>query len=96
MPSTLAPDRFGASSRRVLSRETRSSGSGEVTLSKLIVGLLEPARSVGDQWSHTGLCRLSASHNSYIRSFVLHLFNFTGYSSLVTRNSVQILGFTDY
>src|SRR5262249_39112230 len=33
MPSTLAPDRPGARSRRVLSRETRPPGSGEVTLS---------------------------------------------------------------
>jgi hypothetical protein len=27
---------------------------------------------------------LSASHNSYIRSFVSHLFNFTGYWPLTT------------
>src|SRR5271165_5129766 len=58
MPSTLAPDRFGASSRRVLSRETRPPGSGEVTLSQELrtVGLLRPHVLVGYQWSHTGLC----------------------------------------
>src|SRR5271165_1505449 len=58
MPSTLAPDRRGASSRRVLSRETRPPGSGEVTLSQELrtVGLLRPHVLVGYQWSHTGLC----------------------------------------
>src|SRR5271165_5240051 len=58
MPSTLAPDRLGASSRRVLSRETRPPGSGEVSLSQELrtVGLLRPHVLVGYQWSHTGLC----------------------------------------
>jgi hypothetical protein len=58
MPSTLASDRLDASSRRVLSRETRPPGSGEVTLSQELrtVGLLRPHVLVGYQWSHTGLC----------------------------------------
>jgi hypothetical protein len=58
MPSTLAPDRLGASSRRVLSREPRPPGSGEVTLSQEFrtVGLLRPHVLVGYQWSHAGLC----------------------------------------
>ena len=58
MPSTLAPDRLGASSRRVLSRETRPPGSGEVSLSQEChtIGLLRPHVLVGYQWSHTGLC----------------------------------------
>src|SRR5271165_6228922 len=58
MPSTLAPDRLGASSRRVLSRETRPPGSGEVSLSQELrtVGLLRPHVLVEYQWSHTGLC----------------------------------------
>jgi hypothetical protein len=58
MPSTLAPDRLSASSRRVLSRETRPPGSGEVTLSQELctVGFLRPHVLVGYQWSHTGLC----------------------------------------
>src|SRR5271157_3646545 len=58
MPSTLAPDRLGASSRRVLSRETRPPGSGEVTLSQELrtVGLFRPHVLVGYQWSHAGLC----------------------------------------
>src|SRR5271157_4996974 len=58
MPSTPAPDRLSASSRRVLSRETRPPGSGEVTLSQELrtVGFLRPHVLVGYQWSHTGLC----------------------------------------
>src|SRR5271165_3674628 len=58
MPPTLAPDRLGASSRRVLSRETRPPGSGEVSLSQELrtVGLLRPHVLVEYQWSHTGLC----------------------------------------
>src|SRR5271166_3898873 len=58
MPPTLAPDRLGASSRRVLSRETRPPGSGEVSLSQEChtIGLLRPHVLVGYQWSHTGLC----------------------------------------
>ena len=58
MPSTLVLDRLGASSRRVLSRETRPPGSGEVTLSQELrtVGFLRPHVLVGYQWSHTGLC----------------------------------------
>src|SRR5271157_4903670 len=58
IPSTLSPDRLGASSRRVLSRETRPPGSGEVSLSQELrtVGLLRPHVLVEYQWSHTGLC----------------------------------------
>jgi len=58
MPSTLVLDRLSASSRRVLSRETRPPGSGEVTLSQELrtVGFLRPHVLVGYQWSHTGLC----------------------------------------
>ena len=58
MPSTLAPDRFGAGSRRVFSRATRPPGSDEVTLSQELrtVGLLRPHVLVGYQSSHTGLC----------------------------------------
>src|SRR5271157_5538885 len=58
MPSSLASDRRGASSRRVLSRETRPPRSGEVSLSQELrtVGLLRPHVLVGYQWSHTGLC----------------------------------------
>jgi len=73
MPSTLVPDRFNASSRRVPSRETRPPGSGEDTLSQELrtVGLLRPHVLVGYQWSHTGFCPGGkASHNRYIRSFV--------------------------
>jgi hypothetical protein len=73
MPSTLAPDRLGASSRRVLSREARPPCWGEVTLSQELrtVGLLRPHVLVGYRWSHTGLrpgCK--SSRNKYIRSFV--------------------------
>src|SRR5271157_4268769 len=58
MPSALAPDRLGAGSCRVLSREPRPPGSGEVTLSQELrtVGLLRPHVLVGYQWSHAGLC----------------------------------------
>jgi hypothetical protein len=73
MPSTLATDRRGAGSRRVLSRETRPPGSGEITLSQELrtVGLLWPHVLVGYQWSHTGLRPgRKTSHNRYIRSFV--------------------------
>ncbi len=73
MPSTLATDRRGAGSRRVLSRETRLPGSGEITLSQELrtVGLLWPHVLVGYQWSHTGLRPgRKTSHNRYIRSFV--------------------------
>src|SRR5271165_1973533 len=88
MPSTLAPDRFGASSRRVLSRETRPPGSGEVTLSQELrtVGLLRPHVLVGYQWSHTGLCPgCRPVINNYIRSFVSHPFGFTGYFAFTSR-----------
>ena len=73
MPSTLATDRRGAGSRRVLSRETRPPGSGEITLPQELrtVGLLWPHVLVGYQWSHTGLRPgRKTSHNRYIRSFV--------------------------
>ena len=73
MPSTLAPDRLGASSRRAPSREARPPGSGEVTLSQELrtAGLLRPHVLVGYQWSHTGLRPgRKTSHNRYIRSFV--------------------------
>ena len=58
MPSTLAPDRLDAGSRRVPSRETRPPGSGEDTLSQELrtAGLLRPHVLVGYRWSHTGLC----------------------------------------
>ena len=76
MPSTLAPDRLDAGSRRVPSREARPPGSGEVTLSQELrtAGLLRPHVLVGYRWSHTGLCPgRKTSHNRYIRSFVSHL-----------------------
>src|SRR5213592_4398202 len=76
MPSTLAPDRLSASSRRVLSQEARPPGSGEVTLSQELrtAGLLRPHVLVGYQWSHTGFCPgRKTSHNRYIRSFVSQL-----------------------
>jgi hypothetical protein len=76
MPSTLAPGRLGASSRRVLSREARPPGSGEVTLSQELrtAGLLRPHVLVEYQWSHTGLCPgRKTSHNKYIRSIVSQL-----------------------
>src|SRR5271165_2625397 len=75
MPSTLAPDRRGASSRRALSREARPPWVGEVTLSQELrtAGLLRPHVLVGYQWSHTGLRPgRKTSHNRYIRSFVSH------------------------
>ena len=58
MPSTLVPDRLGAGSRRVPSREARPPGSGEDTLSQELrtAGLLRPHVLVGYRWSHTGLC----------------------------------------
>ena len=73
MPSTLAPDRLGASSRRALSREARPPWVGEVTLSQELrtTGLLRSHVLVGYQWSHTGLRPgRKTSHNRYIRSFV--------------------------
>ena len=73
MPSTLAPDRLGASSRRALSREARPPWVGEVTLSQELrtTGLLRSHVLVGYQWSHTGLRPgRKTSHNKYIRSFV--------------------------
>ena len=75
MPSTLAPDRLGASSRRALSREARPPWVGEVTLSQELrtTGLPRPHVLVGYQWSHTGLRPgRKTSHNRYIRSFVSH------------------------
>src|SRR3954468_18124328 len=49
MPSTLAPDRLDAGSRRSPSREDRPPGKGEVTLSQELrtVGLLRPHVLVG-------------------------------------------------
>ena len=73
MPSTLAPDRLGASCRRALSREARPPWVGEVTLSQELrtTGLLRSHVLVGYQWSHTGLRPgRKTSHNRYIRSFV--------------------------
>ena len=76
MPSTLAPNRFSASSRRALSREARPPWVGEVTLSQELrtARLPRPHVLVGYQWSHTGLRPgRKTSHNRYIRSFVSHL-----------------------
>ena len=76
MPSTLAPDRLGASCRRALSREARPPWVGEVTLSQELrtTGLLRSHVLVGYQWSHTGLRPgRKTSHNRYIRSFVSQL-----------------------
>ena len=73
MPSTLAFDRRGASSRRALLREARPPWVGEVTLSQELrtAGLLRSHVLVGYQWSHTGLRPgRKISHNRYIRSFV--------------------------
>ena len=58
LPSTLAPDRLGASSRRFPSREDRPPRWGEVTLSQELrtARLLQPHVLVGYRWSHTGLC----------------------------------------
>jgi hypothetical protein len=58
LPSTLAPDRLGVSSRRIPSREDRPPHRGEVTLSQELrtAGLLRPHVLVGYRWSHTGLC----------------------------------------
>jgi hypothetical protein len=58
LPSTLAPDRLGVSSRRIPSREVRPPQWGEVTLSQKLrtAGLLRPHVLVGYRWSHTGLC----------------------------------------
>ena len=76
MPSTLAPNRFSASSRRALSREARPPWVGEVTLSQELRTARSPRPHVlvGYQWSHTGLRPgRKTSHNRYIRSFVSHL-----------------------
>jgi hypothetical protein len=73
LPSTLVPDRLGASSRRVPSREIRPPGSGEDTLFQELrtARLLRPHVLVGYRWSHTGLCPgRKTSQNRYIRSFV--------------------------
>ena len=75
MPSTLAPNRLSASSRRALSREARPPWVGEVTLSQELrtARLPRPHVLVGYQWSHTGLRPgRKTSHNRYIRSFVSH------------------------
>ena len=58
MPSTLAPDRLGAGSRRAPSREARPPCRGEDTLSQELrtAGLPRPHVLVGYRWSHTGLC----------------------------------------
>ena len=76
MPSTLAPNRLSASSRRALSREARPPWVGEVTLSQELRTARSPRPHVlvGYQWSHTGLRPgRKTSHNRYIRSFVSHL-----------------------
>ena len=73
MPSTLAPNRLSASSRRALSREARPPWVGEVTLSQELRTARSPRPHVlvGYQWSHTGLRPgRKTSHNRYIRSFV--------------------------
>ena len=59
MPSTLAPDRLGVSSRRVPSRGARPPGKGEVTLSQELrtAGLLRPHVLVGSG-GHTSGCVL--------------------------------------
>ena len=56
MPSTLAPNRLGVSSRRALSREARPPWVGEVTLSQELrtARLPRPHVLVGYQWSHMG------------------------------------------
>jgi hypothetical protein len=58
LPSTLAPDRLDARSRRCPSREDRPPQRSEVTLSQELrtVGLLRPHVLVGYRWSHIGLC----------------------------------------
>src|SRR5258707_3753795 len=73
LPSTLAPDRLGVSSRRIPSREARPPCWGEVSLSQELrtVGSLRPHVLVGYRWSHIGLCPgCKSSHNRDIRSFV--------------------------
>ncbi len=62
MPSTLAPDRLGVSSRRVPSRGARPPGKGEVTLSQELrtAGLLRPHVLVGSG-GHTSGCVLVVS-----------------------------------
>ena len=57
MPSTLAPNRLGDSSRRILSREVRPPRLGEVTLSQELRTARSPRPHVlvGYRWSHTGL-----------------------------------------
>jgi hypothetical protein len=58
MPSTLAPDRLGAGSRRIPWRGIRPPHRGEVTLSRELrtARLPRPHVLVGYRWSHTGLC----------------------------------------
>ena len=58
LPSTLAPDHLGVSSRRIPSREVRPPRRGGVTLSQELrtAGLLRLHVLVGYRWSHTGLC----------------------------------------
>jgi hypothetical protein len=58
LPSTLAPDRLDARSRRLPSRDDRPPRWGEVTLSQELrtAGLLRPHVLVGYRWSNTGLC----------------------------------------
>src|SRR5215469_18587113 len=73
LPSTLAPDRRDAGSRRDSLTGAPATQLGEDTLSPELrtVGLLRPHVLVGYQWSHTGLCPgRKTSHNRYIRSFV--------------------------
>ena len=73
LPSTLAPDRRDAGSRRDSLTGAPATQLGEDTLSQELrtVGLLRPHVLVGYQWPHTGLCPgYKASHNRYIRSIV--------------------------
>ena len=58
LPSTLAPDRLDAGSRRSSSRDDRPPQKGEVTLSQELrtAELLRPRVLVGYRWSHIGLC----------------------------------------
>ena len=91
MPSTLAPDRLSASSRRALSRETRPPWVGEVTLSQELRTARSPRPHVlvGYQWSHTGLRPgRKTSHNRYIRSFVSHPPQIRAYTSRAPGSSL--------
>src|SRR5271166_3686825 len=81
MPSTLAPNRRGAGSRRSPSRDDRPPGKGEDVVPRASYRRITPAARLGGVpvVAHWVMSWLSVSHNSYIRSFVSHLFDFTGY-----------------